>query len=168
MATVEMKVRPEDLTSVPQGHERIPDPGIMVIFGASGDLTKRKLLPALFHLEQSGLLPKKFAIVGVARRPLGNEFAEDMRAGIVESGVDNNDPKLEEFVEEDQLLCAELRRCLALRGSESGAGPDRGRKRASGRTGSSISQLRRSTSSPSSRTWARRAWRSRSTGAWAW
>ncbi len=53
----------------------------MVIFGASGDLTKRKLLPALFHLEQDGLLPKKFAIVGVARRPLGDEFAADMRDG---------------------------------------------------------------------------------------
>ncbi len=44
----------------------------MVIFGASGDLTKRKLLPALFHLEQAGLLPEKFAIVGVARRPLSD------------------------------------------------------------------------------------------------
>ena len=98
MATVEMKVQPEDLTSVPQTHERIPDPGIMVIFGASGDLTKRKLLPALFHLEQANLLPKNFAIVGVARRPLGDEFSKDMRAGIVESGVDNNDPKLEEFI----------------------------------------------------------------------
>ncbi|HEX4287004.1 MAG TPA: glucose-6-phosphate dehydrogenase [Terracidiphilus sp.] len=98
MATVQMKIRPEDLTSVPQAHERIPDPGIMVIFGASGDLTKRKLLPALFHLEQSGLLPKKFAIVGVARRPLGDEFANDMRAGIVESGVDKSDPKLDEFI----------------------------------------------------------------------
>ena len=36
--------------------ERVPDPCIVVIFGASGDLTKRKLLPALFHLEQQGLL----------------------------------------------------------------------------------------------------------------
>ncbi len=87
------------LTSVPQAHERIPDPGIMVIFGASGDLTKRKLLPALFHLEQTGLLPKKFAIVGVARRPLGDEFAADMREGIIEfGGVDKSDPKLDEFV----------------------------------------------------------------------
>ncbi len=58
----------------------------MTIFGASGDLTKRKLLPALFHLEQNGLLPDKFAIVGVARRPLGDEFAADMREGIVEFG----------------------------------------------------------------------------------
>src|ERR1700761_2077580 len=97
MATAGMKVQAEDLTQHAHTGERIPDPGIMVIFGASGDLTKRKLLPALFHLEQSGLLPKNFAIVGVARRPLGDEFAKDMRAGIVESGVDNNDAKLEEF-----------------------------------------------------------------------
>ena len=37
----------------------------MVIFGASGDLTKRKLLPALYHLAQQGLLPKGFALVGM-------------------------------------------------------------------------------------------------------
>ena len=99
MATMQMSVRPEDLSRVPKGNERIPDAGIMVIFGASGDLTKRKLLPALFHLEQAGLLPEKFAIVGVARRPLGAEFAADMRAGIIEfGGVEVGDPKLEPFV----------------------------------------------------------------------
>jgi glucose-6-phosphate 1-dehydrogenase len=98
MATVQMKVRPEDLSRVPQGSERIPEPVIMVIFGASGDLTKRKLLPALFHLEEVGLLPKDFVIVGVARRPLGDEFAADMRSGIVEFGdVDSADPKLDTF-----------------------------------------------------------------------
>ncbi|MGD0831015.1 MAG: glucose-6-phosphate dehydrogenase [Terracidiphilus sp.] len=99
MATIEMSVRPEDLSHIPQANERIPEPGILVIFGASGDLTKRKLLPALFHLEQAGLLPGRFAIVGVARRPLGHEFAEDMRSGIVEfGGVDTNAAKLENFV----------------------------------------------------------------------
>jgi glucose-6-phosphate 1-dehydrogenase len=99
MATVQMKVHPEDLSQVTQGVERIPEPGIMVIFGASGDLTKRKLLPALFHLQQNGLLPERFAIVGVARRPLGDEFAADMRAGIVEfGGVEANDPRLDNFV----------------------------------------------------------------------
>ena len=40
--------------------ERVPDPCIVVIFGASGDLTKRKLLPALFHLEQ-----RRFAAEGL-------------------------------------------------------------------------------------------------------
>jgi len=94
-----MSVRPEDLSQIPHGQERIPDPGILVIFGASGDLTKRKLLPALFHLQQADLLPKEFAIVGVARRQLANEFAQDMREGIVEfGGVDAADPKLDEFV----------------------------------------------------------------------
>jgi glucose-6-phosphate 1-dehydrogenase len=79
--------------------ERTPDPCIVVIFGASGDLTKRKLLPALYHLEQSGLLPKDFAVVGVARRPLETSFAPDMKDGIVSGGgVDTSDPKLDPFV----------------------------------------------------------------------
>src|ERR1039457_1569521 len=99
MTTIQANVRPEDLLQVPHGKERIPDPGILVIFGASGDLTKRKLLPALFHLRQNGLLPMQFAIVGVARRPLGGEFAKDMREGILSfGGVDASDPKLDEFV----------------------------------------------------------------------
>jgi glucose-6-phosphate 1-dehydrogenase len=90
MATMQMRVSPDDLSHVPQGHERIPEPGIMVIFGASGDLTKRKLLPALFHLYQADLLPKQFAIVGVARRQ-----------GIVQfGGVDKGDPRLDEFAKQ--------------------------------------------------------------------
>ncbi len=99
MTTIQASVRPEDLLQVPKGQERIPDSGILVIFGASGDLTKRKLLPALFHLRQADLLPKQFAIVGVARRPLGDEFAKDMREGIVEfGGVDASDPRIDDFV----------------------------------------------------------------------
>jgi glucose-6-phosphate 1-dehydrogenase len=99
MATMQMRVSPDDLSHAQQGQERIPEPGIMVIFGASGDLTKRKLLPALFHLHQADLLPKQFAIVGVARRTLGNEFADDMRDGIIQfGGADKSDPKLDDFV----------------------------------------------------------------------
>src|SRR5271169_2513515 len=79
--------------------ERIPDPCVVVIFGASGDLTKRKLLPALYHLEQSGLLPKDFSVVGVARRPLEQTFAPDMKDGIVSGGgVEKDDVKLDPFV----------------------------------------------------------------------
>jgi hypothetical protein len=49
MATMKMVVRPEDLSQVSKGSERtFPDPCVVVIFGASGDLTKRKLLPALY------------------------------------------------------------------------------------------------------------------------
>ena len=46
---------------------RIPDPFVLVIFGASGDLTRRKLLPAVFGLYRDGLLPEPFAMVGFAR-----------------------------------------------------------------------------------------------------
>ena len=94
MPTTEATVTPAILQT-----ERTPDPCIVVIFGASGDLTKRKLLPALYHLEQSGLLPKDFAVVGVARRPLEQSFAPDMKEGIVSGGgVDTSDPKLDPFV----------------------------------------------------------------------
>src|ERR1700759_3815075 len=100
MATTEVKIAPEDVEAAAQLNERIPEPGIVVIFGASGDLTKRKLLPALFHLEQAGLLPKEFAVVGVARRPLGDSFAKDMRDGIIKGGGgEENDPKLQPFID---------------------------------------------------------------------
>jgi len=100
MATTEIRVSAEDVKqAASQVQERIPEPGVVVIFGASGDLTKRKLLPALFHLEQAGLLPDHFRIVGVARRPLGTAFADDMRQGILEfGGVDGNAAKLDEFM----------------------------------------------------------------------
>ncbi|MGA9071639.1 MAG: glucose-6-phosphate dehydrogenase [Terracidiphilus sp.] len=98
MATAQISISPEDLSQVPHGHDKIPDAGILVIFGASGDLTRRKLLPALFHLEQAGLLPEQFAIVGVARRSLGDEFAKDMRAGVIEfAGVDAGETCLDNF-----------------------------------------------------------------------
>jgi len=86
-------------TSATPQPERIPDACIVVIFGASGDLTKRKLLPALYHLEQAGLLPEKISVVGVARRPLQDSFAPDMKEGIISGGgVEESDPKLAPFV----------------------------------------------------------------------
>jgi glucose-6-phosphate 1-dehydrogenase len=100
MATTEVRISPEDVKqAASQVKERIPEPTAVVIFGASGDLTKRKLLPALFHLEQAGLLPEHFRIVGVARRDLGKSFADDMRQGILDfGGVDKGDAKLDEFI----------------------------------------------------------------------
>ncbi len=83
-----------------KSEEHVPGPCIVVIFGASGDLTKRKLLPALFHLEQQGLLPKDFAVVGVARRDISATFAADMQDGIVKGGgVEPGDPKLKPFMD---------------------------------------------------------------------
>ncbi len=50
-----------------------PEPAVIVIFGASGDLTRRKLIPALFTLYRRGLLPERFAVLGTARSPLDDE-----------------------------------------------------------------------------------------------
>lgn len=67
--------------------ERLPDPCLMVIFGASGDLTKRKLMPAIFDLARQGLLPSGFTIVGVARTPMSSDsFREYMHKAVTEFG----------------------------------------------------------------------------------
>ncbi len=63
--------------------ERTPEPLILVIFGASGDLTARKLVPAIYHLKQERRLPPELTIVGVARRPWSHDyFREQMREGM--------------------------------------------------------------------------------------
>src|SRR5207253_10522303 len=60
--------------------ERVPAPCTMVIFGASGDLTKRQLGPALYSLARDRLLPSAFNVVGVARRETSHEeFRKQMR-----------------------------------------------------------------------------------------
>jgi glucose-6-phosphate 1-dehydrogenase len=60
-----------------------PEPCALVIFGATGDLTHRKLLPALYNLAHEGQLPAAFAIVGFARRPKTHtEFRNELRAAV--------------------------------------------------------------------------------------
>jgi len=62
---------------------RTPDPCILVIFGASGDLTQRKLFPALYSLAFRRLLPERFAVVGVARtEETDDEFRERMKEAV--------------------------------------------------------------------------------------
>jgi glucose-6-phosphate 1-dehydrogenase len=102
MSTSQVNISPEAVQAS-QHLARRPDPCIVVIFGASGDLTKRKLLPALYHLQQSGYLPEDFAVLGVARRELGDSFAADMKDGVLKGGgVDANDPKLTPFIDRVQ------------------------------------------------------------------
>ncbi|MES1022031.1 glucose-6-phosphate dehydrogenase [Gloeocapsa sp. BRSZ] len=63
--------------------ERMPEPQILVIFGASGDLTQRKLVPALYKLRRERRIPPETTIVGVARRDWSHDyFREQMREGI--------------------------------------------------------------------------------------
>ncbi len=60
--------------------ERVPEPSCLVIFGASGDLTQRKLVPGLYSLAHDGLLPSGQTIVGIARAEMSDEaFRKAMR-----------------------------------------------------------------------------------------
>ena len=71
-----------------QNLEALKAPGaVFFIFGATGDLARRKLFPAIFSLYQEGKLAEDFAVVGVARRPRTNdEFRDDVFRSIQEFG----------------------------------------------------------------------------------
>ena len=63
--------------------ERVPDPCAFVLFGATGDLAHRKVIPAIYQLWRTNLLPAEFSLVAVARRPYTNEsFAAEVRASV--------------------------------------------------------------------------------------
>ena len=71
------------------------NPCVMVILGAAGDLTKRKLIPALYNLAKEGLLSPDFAVIGVARREMSTEeFREKISHDAREYATDGFDPKL--------------------------------------------------------------------------
>ena len=62
-----------------------PRPQAIVIFGASGDLTRRKVLPALYNLAREGLLPERYAVVGYARTKwTEDEFRAHARRAVEE------------------------------------------------------------------------------------
>lgn len=65
------------------GAQKVAEPCLLVIFGATGDLTARKLLPALYNLNKEGLLPAHFACVGFARREKSNaDFRKEMEEAV--------------------------------------------------------------------------------------
>jgi glucose-6-phosphate 1-dehydrogenase len=75
--------------------ERPGDPCALVVFGATGDLTKRKLLPSLYNLRANGLLPRGFALVGMARKACDDEgFRELMSSDLREFATVPVDPAL--------------------------------------------------------------------------
>jgi glucose-6-phosphate 1-dehydrogenase len=75
------------------------DPCVMVIFGAAGDLTGRMLIPALHNLARANLLPKEFAVLGVARAQMSNEdFRKSVREDVTKyCGDCIDDEHWEEF-----------------------------------------------------------------------
>ena len=106
-----------------QAAPRMGDPCIMVIFGATGDLTKRKLIPALYNLATEKLLPKDFALIGVARNDLpADQFREKMTADIHEFGTGKVDNEIWKWFLErvdyiagdfnDPKLYETLKKCL--------------------------------------------------------
>ena len=73
---VDVKPDPQALGENPliEGLERLPVPATtLTIFGVTGDLAHRKLLPALYNLAHEGALPERFNLVGVARREMSDE-----------------------------------------------------------------------------------------------
>jgi glucose-6-phosphate 1-dehydrogenase len=77
------------------------DPCVMVIFGASGDLTKRKLIPALHNLAKDGLLAEQFAVVGVSRSEMTHEeFREKLTREVQEFSPGEVDPKIWDWLVE--------------------------------------------------------------------
>src|SRR3954468_1070081 len=67
---------------------RVPDPCAVVLFGATGDLTHRKLVPALYRLARGGNLPNDCAIVGFARREwTDEEFRADLEQSRAKGGA---------------------------------------------------------------------------------
>ncbi|MGZ4282479.1 MAG: glucose-6-phosphate dehydrogenase, partial [Gaiellaceae bacterium] len=97
---------------------RTPDPCALVIFGASGDLTKRKLFPALYSLALRKLLPERFGVVGAARtEESDDDFRERMKAGVQEFA---RDP----FHEETWDWLAERMRYVSMDFSDEGGQQD--------------------------------------------
>ena len=75
--------------------EQVASTAVMVIFGGAGDLTKRKLVPALYNLASQGLLPKGFAVVGVSRREMtSEEYRERLGRDLQEFGTGPVDSSL--------------------------------------------------------------------------
>jgi glucose-6-phosphate 1-dehydrogenase len=76
-------------------------PCILTIFGAAGDLTKRKLIPALYNLKKSNLLPDNFAVIGVARAEMNDEeFRKRLSDDLHEFAPDDIDPEPWKWLEE--------------------------------------------------------------------
>ncbi|HEV2131252.1 MAG TPA: glucose-6-phosphate dehydrogenase [Longimicrobiaceae bacterium] len=88
---------------------RRPESLALVIFGATGDLTRRKLMPALYRLFREDLLPESFVVVGLAREEYSSdEFRERMRAAIEEFVGAPDREQWERFAAQLQYVGAEF------------------------------------------------------------
>ena len=89
-------MRRSDLNLQPQQGDkagRAKDPFTLVIFGASGDLAQRKLIPALYHLQADGFLPERYAVVGVSRTPMTDDAYRQKMGDALKEEVKSADGK---------------------------------------------------------------------------
>ena len=104
--------------TAPQAANNGPAPAspcLMVIFGASGDLTRRKLLPALYNLRRAGLLSEQFAVLGTARTAMADEEFRELAGGELKN-CDGGHPR-----QDDVDWLAGRMHYLALDASDSNA-----------------------------------------------
>ena len=90
-----------------EGLERLPvPPTTLTIFGVTGDLAHRKLLPAIYNLAHEGALPERFNLVGAARRDISTDaFREDARNSIRNfSRRPPDEPVLDKLLERIQYI----------------------------------------------------------------
>jgi glucose-6-phosphate 1-dehydrogenase len=97
-----MTETPNVLAEGLQTARRAP-PGVLVVFGASGDLTSRKLLPALEQLSRRRLLASAFAVIGVARSPLDDEGFQQLMT----SAVPDADPGWADIVKQSSYVAGD-------------------------------------------------------------
>jgi glucose-6-phosphate 1-dehydrogenase len=89
---------------------RRPDPCVLAIFGASGDLTRRKIFPALYALAVRDLLPESFAVLGIARTQHSTEeFVAQMEASVREFSRDEfNEETWQELANRTRYVSTEI------------------------------------------------------------
>ncbi len=140
-----------------------PTPTALIVFGAGGDLAKRKLLPAVANLAADGTLPDRFSLIGVSRDPMP---AEDFRAAVREAITSFSrreiDPAvLERLLERTHYVGGDATQVGTMHrlGGSSTRSPA-----ARILTASTTSRWRRASLRPSSRRSARRAWQSATMG----
>src|ERR1700756_128878 len=86
---------------------RAGEPCAIVIFGATGDLTKRKLVPSLYNLASYHLLPKNFSIIGVARSEWSDEqFQAQLGKDLAQLGTQPVDPNIWDGFRDRMLYCS--------------------------------------------------------------
>ena len=75
----------DEVNPLTEGLERLPvHPTTLVIFGATGDLAKRKLLPAIYNLAHEGALPERFNLIGISRGEQTDEEFQQMARESIE------------------------------------------------------------------------------------